>query len=191
MKQSVLKKEFKEKDIQRLRNLISGKYGDKTKIQVGYESKNISYKEGDTWEENGKLWTIEDGIKTSISKLDSIRKLSHFPLSCPNCNNHMKDTPLNRKMYSIHNMCSDCVFKMEGKLKLEGKFQQYKEDLMNNNKNSILDEALNILDEYIINSNSSFFTEDGDEETWKGGNINLEHIQQLKEYIKQQKDIKI
>ena len=37
MAENYLKKQFKKKDVQRLRNLIQGKYGDKTKKQVGYK----------------------------------------------------------------------------------------------------------------------------------------------------------
>ena len=36
MAENVLKKEFKEKDVQRLRNLIQGKYGEKNTISTGY-----------------------------------------------------------------------------------------------------------------------------------------------------------
>jgi hypothetical protein len=36
MSESVLKKEFKEKDVQRLRNLVQGKYGEKTSTSIGY-----------------------------------------------------------------------------------------------------------------------------------------------------------
>ena len=36
MAENVLKKEFKEKDVQRLRNLMTGKYGEKATIGTGY-----------------------------------------------------------------------------------------------------------------------------------------------------------
>ena len=36
MSENVLKKEFKEKDVQRLRNLVQGKYGEKTSTSIGY-----------------------------------------------------------------------------------------------------------------------------------------------------------
>ena len=37
MKDSVLKKEFKQRDVERLRNLVQGKYGDSTTMGTGYE----------------------------------------------------------------------------------------------------------------------------------------------------------
>ena len=56
---SQLKKEFQQKDVQRLRNLIQGKTGDKTSVSSGYVKKQNDYKEGDTWQEDGRTWTIK------------------------------------------------------------------------------------------------------------------------------------
>ena len=39
MKDNVLKKEFKKNDVQRLRNLVQGKYGEKTTTSIGYTKK--------------------------------------------------------------------------------------------------------------------------------------------------------
>ena len=57
-----LKKEFSPEDLQRARNIITGQTGNRTKVQSGYEKKQIEHKEGDVWEENGKKWTIKDGF---------------------------------------------------------------------------------------------------------------------------------
>ena len=70
----MLKKEFNRKDVTRARNLIMGKSGASSETQVGYKKKRVDYKEGDTWKENGKTWTIKDGLKQTISKLDAIKK---------------------------------------------------------------------------------------------------------------------
>ena len=70
----MLNKEFKRKDVERMRNLIKGKSGESAETQVGYTSKKVSYKEGDIWEENGKKWIIKDGIKQTYTKLDKIKK---------------------------------------------------------------------------------------------------------------------
>ena len=66
MNQGQLKKEFKKKDVTRMRNLITGKSGEKTQVLTGYEKKNESYKEGDIWEESGRNWTIKNGIKATM-----------------------------------------------------------------------------------------------------------------------------
>ena len=39
MKDNVLKKEFKKADVNRLRNIISGKQNEKTKQGIGYSKK--------------------------------------------------------------------------------------------------------------------------------------------------------
>ena len=70
----MLKKEFKKKDVNRARNLIMGKTNASTGTQIGYSKKQIEYKEGDIWTENKKTWTIKNGIKQTISKLDKIKK---------------------------------------------------------------------------------------------------------------------
>ena len=70
----MLKKEFKRKDINRARNLIMGKSNKSTGTQIGYNKKQEDYKEGDVWTENRKTWTIKNGIKQTVSKLDSIKK---------------------------------------------------------------------------------------------------------------------
>ena len=58
----MLKKDFKVKDVERLRNLIKGKYGEKTRSSVGFSKADTFYKEGDVWESDGRTWTIKDGI---------------------------------------------------------------------------------------------------------------------------------
>ena len=66
-----LKKEFSPEDLQRARNIITGQTGNRTKVQSGYEKKQIEYKEGDVWEENGKKWTIKDGLnKLLLNKIN-------------------------------------------------------------------------------------------------------------------------
>lgn len=65
-----LNKQFTERDVNRMRNLIQGKHGDKVGQSVGYSKQEKDYKEGDVWEEDGRKWTIKEGIKQNITKLD-------------------------------------------------------------------------------------------------------------------------
>ena len=58
-----LNREFSEKDIQRMRNLVQGKYGEKNEASVGYSKPDDFYKEGDVWEHDDRTWTIKEGIK--------------------------------------------------------------------------------------------------------------------------------
>ena len=85
MSDSILKKQFQKRDVERLRNLIKGKSGEKTTSGIGYKGDvEIEHKEGDVWEEDGKTWTIKDGIKENITKLDKFKKVA-VPIFCPKC----------------------------------------------------------------------------------------------------------
>ena len=65
--ESILKKEFQKKDVERLRNLMKGKYGEKTRSSVGFSKPDKHYEEGDVWKSDGRTWTIKDGIKQNIT----------------------------------------------------------------------------------------------------------------------------
>ena len=82
---SVLKKEFKQNDVQRLRNLVQGKYGDRTTMGTGYSKAKEFHDEGDIWEEDGRNWTIKNGVKQNITKLDKAKEGIVLPLFCPTC----------------------------------------------------------------------------------------------------------
>jgi hypothetical protein len=114
--QSNLKREFSKKDVQRMRNIITGKAGDRTQVLSGYQKQEIEHKEGDIWEESGKKWTIKNGIKQTVTVMDRFKKLVVLPLCCPSCNKPMKLNDLNKKMYAIHSTCFDCVLEKEQKI---------------------------------------------------------------------------
>ena len=139
MSSSLLKKEWREEDIQRVRNLITGHYGRKTRDQVGYSKAEVQHKEGDVWEENGKTWTIKNGLKQTVSKLGEVRKTLKMPLVCPKCGQSL-NKPLHKKMYSIHGMCFDCVCKMEDDLKRAGMFEAYERNLVKGNVQNFVQE---------------------------------------------------
>lgn len=183
-----LQKEFREKDINRIRNIIEKRFGDSTGIQLGYTKQEQEYKEGDIWEENNKTWTIKNGIKQNITRLDSMKRYASFPLICPCCQNHFKLTDLNKKMYNIHEKCFDCVVEMETKLKIEGKFEEYEKEMMNKNRVSHINEFEKALDEYVNATQTTFVTEDGKHESWQGGGIDKEYIKAMKEQIKEQRN---
>jgi len=174
----MLKKEFKKKDVERMRNLIKGKSGESSELQVGYTAKKEDHKEGDIWEENGKKWTIKDGIKQTATKLDKVKKEAIMPLFCPSCGSMMKKRN-DVKMYKIHKTCFDCVIDMEAKLKNEGKFKEYERTIVANNAESYLNDLEQYLLEAINISNTQYVSERGEVERWKGG-INKE---EFKEYM--------
>lgn len=186
MSDTKLKKEFKEKDVQRLRNIITKKYGNSTGTQIGYEKKSQEYEEGDVWEENGKNWTIKDGVKQTITKLDSIKKAARMPLLCPKCSVPMK-SQLDKKMYPLHNTCFDCVSKLESKLKLEGKYEEYVKNTVTKNIITHIEEAEQFIEEFAEANNNTYVTEQGDIEDWSGGVNKNDIVGKWREELKEMK----
>ena len=165
----MLKKEFKRKDVNRARNLIMGKTGASTGTQIGYNTKQTDHKEGDVWTEGRKTWTIKNGIKQTVSKLDTLKKEVFMPLSCPCCNKIMKKR-LDKPNYKIHKKCHDCVVEFEHKLKIRGEYDDYIKKLKLKNSFAVVDEMESYLLDVINNtSNSDYVSEDGVIEKWKGG----------------------
>ena len=186
MKDNVLKKEFQKRDVERLRNLVKGKHGDRTTVGIGYNGETQEeHKEGDIWEEDGKQWTIKNGVKQSITKLDKFKHLVHLPFSCPNCKKPLKDNDVNKRMYSIHRMCLDCVIKMEAKIKLEGKWDDYAKNIMNSNKNASLEEFEQAIESW-LQDKDTYVSEQGDIENWSGGD-KTKIYQEIKEKIEELK----
>lgn len=192
MGESILKKEFKERDVKRMRNLVEKKYGDKISTQVGYVKSKQDYAEGEIFEENDKKWQYKSGIKMSVSKLDLIKKSLLLPLACPKCNRAMRKKQLDTKMYAIHKICFDCVIEMETELRRDGKYEEYVQNIIKNNSKSLADDIENDLDDFIkqLDNSETIIGENGDVEYWKGLELDKQkikeeiqtYIQQLKEY---------
>jgi|TARA_R110000822_G_scaffold165208_1_gene305759 hypothetical protein len=168
-KESVLKKEFQEKDVQRLRNLMTGKHGDRTIIGVGYTKVEEFHKEGDIWETDGRKWTIKDGIKQNITKLDEAKKAINMPLFCPSCNTLMKKHA-DKRFYLQFKRCLTCQVDFEAELKLEGLWEEYNNVFINDNIDNTIKEFENWFEESLNSSNEDFITEAGDVESWVGSN---------------------
>ena len=189
----MLNKEFKRKDVERMRNLIKGNVDKSAELQVGYKARKKDYKEGDVWEESGKKWTIKDGIKQTHTKLDEIKNEAILPLFCPNCGSLMKHRN-DTKMYKIHKKCFDCVIKMEAKLKMEGKYEDYERNMIAANAESYLNDLESYLLEAINESNTQYVSERGEVERWKGGidkdKFTSDMEKNFKEFRKQINDYK-
>jgi len=187
-KDTVLKKDFQKKDVERLRNLMQGKYGEKTRSSVGFTNKQEFHNEGDVWESDGRTWTIENGIKQNITKLDKAKKVHNMPLFCPNCSKLMKR--VDKPYYNVHRYCLDCHAKSEDKLKAEGNYQKHYNKINNEIIDNRIEEYKQYIQERIHESNSSFVSEDGDVENWVGkidvDKVNeytshvIEHLESLK-----------
>ena len=166
-KDTVLKKEFQERDVQRLRNLMQGKHGEKTRSSIGFTKADEFHKEGDIWESDGRTWTIKDGIKQNITKLDKAKKAHVMPLLCPNCKKVMKNRN-DKSFYNLHKKCFNCVIDFEVELRKQGKWEEYQQNIKNNEIDKQIEEFKVYMKEKLNESNDGFVTENGDVEKWVG-----------------------
>jgi len=183
-KESLLKKEFTSKDVNRARNLVKKDFSAKTVDGIGYSKAQIAYKEGDIWEENGRNWTIKDGIRQNITKLDSAKKALQIPLACPKCKGTM-NYYLSQKMYKIHKMCFDCVIDYEAELRKAGLYQSYEKNMMQGSLKAFAKDV----EQWVLDSletTNSFVTEQGDLEDWNNNDSKFKEQMtvNLQEYLK-------
>ncbi len=183
MSESVLNKEFRKRDVERIRNIVNKDYTKKTGTQVGYTKKQELHKEGDIWTENDRTYKMENGIKISFSKLDIIKKALQLPLACPCCNKQMKKT-LDKRFYPIHKKCFDCVVNYETQLRIDGKYDEYVKTIVNSNASIFVKDLETELTAILNEEMETFVSEDGDVESWDGGRDEKQKIQDdLKKYI--------
>jgi len=190
MKNNVLKKEFSKKDVQRARNLITGDTTSRTTEGVGYSKKYEHHTEGDIWEENGRKWTIRNGVKQNITKMDKFKKMGTIPLFCPECNTLMKKE-LDKKVFPAYQKCFDCVVDYEAELEKQGKSEEYFTDLRNQHVQSAIDGYKSFMQDHIKESNANYVTEAGDVENWKGGKSKEQLEQELQEGLEFLENLKI
>jgi len=183
MKDSVLKKEFQKRDVERLRNLIKGKHGDRTTAGIGYSGEiKEDHKEGDVWEEKGKTWTIRDGIKENITKLDQIKK-AVIPLFCPKCKQVM-DKQLDPFYFKAYNECLDCRAKTETQMKIAGTWDEYRIKTFNAEIDQQILEYKKWFENVLQDTADGYVSENGEVQKWVGG-IDKERAQEsLDEVIK-------
>ena len=190
MKDNVLKKEFSKKDVQRARNLVKGNTNSRTTEGIGYSKKYEHHKEGDVWEEDGRQWTIKNGVKQNITKMDKFKKMGKTPLFCPECGTIMKKH-LDKKVFPAYQKCFDCVVDYEAQLQKEGKLEEYYTQLRNQHIQSAIDGYKAFMDDAKKQSNANYVTEAGDVENWKGGKSKEEFDREFQEGLEFLEGLKI
>tara|TARA_B110000902_G_scaffold36016_1_gene38141 strand:+ start:97 stop:672 length:576 start_codon:yes stop_codon:yes gene_type:complete len=187
-KETVLKKNFQKRDVERLRNLMTGKYGEKTRSSVGFTNKQEFYNEGDIWESDGRTWTIKNGIKQNVTKLDKAKKEHNMPLFCPKCSKLMKR--VDKPYHNVHKYCLDCHARAEDKLKAEGKYEEHYKEINNKIIDDRVDEFKQYVKDQLSESNDSFVSENGEVENWVG-KLDTEKVDEFtKDIIKHLKSLK-
>ena len=110
-----------------LGDLLSGREPEK-RIMVGYEGQKE--KQGD-----------------KESALSKIMQEVRMPLFCPNCGKVMKKR-LDDKMWRLFGHCFDCQIKVENKLRVEGKYEEWERKKLIENKKAFLHDLKQSIDEF-------------------------------------------
>lgn len=120
---------FKNQDaLNDVRRKISEKLNhDDQKLVFGWRGEpEPTRKEGDEWQDvNGKTWTIKNGIRQTVTKLDNAKT----PFWCPQCSKPMNHK-LDIKFWRIRGYCMDCNVKLETELRRQGKWEEYERKII-------------------------------------------------------------
>jgi hypothetical protein len=185
--ETLLNRQFTEREVQRMRNIVTKKQGDRTHVQAGYES-HIKRNEGDVWEENGKTWTIKNGIKRTVSKMAHFKQESIMPLTCPQCSEPLsRQSDYVKHLYKLTHKCPKCVAREESDLKLQGKFDEYALKMHAQNHLHSLEETEKSFDDFVSHGFEKHLSETGEVETWDGNGLSKEQIKETKQWIAEQK----
>jgi len=182
MSESVLKKEFREKDVNRIRNLIRKDTFSGTVAQTGYEKTQVRHQEGEVWEEEGRKWTIKNGVLQNISRFGEIKKDILIPLACPKCSQSMGYW-LHKKMFKIHRMCFDCVVQYEAELRKAGLYEAYEKAMIQGSIKAFLKDLQAWVEE-TLETKETVVSEDGEVEDWTSTNQE-EHKRTVREKLQE------
>jgi len=159
-------KQFSKDKIQRMRNIVSGNHGDKTKTSSGYRKYNKKRREGEVWEEDGKTWTIKNGIRQNKTKLGEARKKIKIPLSCPSCGGKLNNSA-HKKMYRLYSHCLNCQNLFEHNLRAKGLYKEWMENTIRDNFGSWTTKQESRFNNWFNSIDSNhYITESGEVEDW-------------------------
>jgi leucyl aminopeptidase len=114
-----------------------------------------------------------DGFRVKKPKNSVSAEVRKYLESYPNCRKECCKTSFNhldKKMQTIHGMCYDCVIEMEHKLRVTGKYEEYEQQKIRENKKAWLKQAeedVKALKEAFTQSHQYVTNADGVLETWE------------------------
>lgn len=189
----------KLRNTQAVQQMLAGTHKSQTKTVVGFTppDSHIVRQIGEYWEERDMygevkcIWEQKDGYRIkhapNYKAFEQLRiEMREYP-NCfgLDCKTKTK-TRLDERFRNIHGMCGDCVAKMETKLKIEGKYEEYEREKMKANANAFFSSAdveIERLTESLA-SGSGVAYADGSIEKWLGdtglANQIAEEYQQFK-----------
>ena len=95
---------------------------------------------------------------------------------------------LDKPNYRVHKMCHDCVVKFEHKLRIKGKYEDYRKLLKAKNSLDIINDMESFLLNAINSTNEGYVSEGGHVERWVGGIDKTKITKELKEAVKIRKE---
>jgi hypothetical protein len=102
---------------------------DEGKVVVGWRPEFAEKRqEGEVWEGlDGRMWTMKNGIKQTVTKLDDAKT----PWWCPQCAKALAHR-IDDKFWRIRGKCMDCVIKEEMEIRKQGPeaWQAYEKKVM-------------------------------------------------------------
>lgn len=166
--------DIKIDSIQDVKNILAGTHEEQNKLQVGYvprEEPKVTRVIGEKWlDADGNEWEQKQGYSVKLGK-DWQQELHKDLRTFENCQKDVctgtTSKRLDNKMKAIHGMCFDCVVKMEHKLRIEGKWEEYEREKLKQNALSWLKEAesdKNVIADEL--SKAEFVNSFGDVEKW-------------------------
>lgn len=164
--------------------------GESSKKQFSFSKNtnaNIIRKIGDIWyDKDDYMWEQMDGWVKKHPKIGNLG----MPLFCPKCNNIIKNTKLNEKMWYLRGKCFNCVSEEEHEIRKNGSWKEYENKKIIQNKIAFLKDALSQSEEYLntsLKKSIEYHNEDGSIENWNNENYTAEQ-----NFVKKQiSDIKI
>ena len=129
-----------ERQNKALGDLLQGRAPEK-RVMVGYEGKE---------KEKGDI----------IPKMTEIMKGVRMPWFCPECDSVMKQK-LDDKMWRLFGHCFECQVKIENKLRIEGKYEEWAEEKIRQNKISFLKDSIQKINEFRNQKAPEFYNQVG------------------------------
>ena len=157
-----------------LGDLLSGREPEK-RIIVGYEGKKET-----------------KGVESELTK---IMKDVRMPMFCPECKKVMKKK-LDNKFWRLMGHCFDCQVTIENKLRIEGKYEEWANKKILENKKSFLHDLKQSIDEFEkTEGKAEFFNSVGvkdvelEKEKWSMGEEKFNTlVKEARDYIQKLED---
>ena len=164
----------RERENKVLADLLSGKEPEK-RIMVGYEGQKET-----------------KGVESELTK---IMKDVRMPMFCPECKKVMKKK-LDNKFWRLMGHCFDCQVTIENKLRIEGKYEEWANKKILENKKSFLHDLKQSIDEFEkTEGKAKFFNSVGvvtpelEEENWSMGEEKFNTlVKEARDYIQKLED---